>query len=253
MLSVVACDQEANRNIAGQQSTEVEKPDPGLPANANNDNQVSVTILEFSEVESGVDPYITRMLVSSRYIRIDEGVESDGYVLFDRLKKRIFSVVYENESILVVDPIHPLQAVPDDLEIKAQLKELDDAPTIAGVQPAYYQFHANGTLCYHLVAADGLLPEITRAMQDYQSILAAQQQETLALTPAELQTPCFLANYIYAPSIYITKGFPIEQWDVSGYRRSLISIKEGASVSSSIFSLPDSYEYLRIGGGSIRL
>ena len=117
----------------------------------------------------------------------------------------------------------------------------------------YYQFHANGTLCSHLIAADGYQPEVTKALQDYQLVLAAQQQETLASTPKELQTPCFLANYIYAATIYISKGFPLEQWDETGYHRSLSNIKDNASIDRSLFKLPDDYEYFSIGGGNFNL
>jgi len=193
------------------------------------------------------------MMVSDRYIRIDDGEQSDGYVLFDRYKKRIFSVVNENESILVVDPIYPHQDVPDDLQIRSELLAMDEAPLISGVKPSYYQFHANDTLCYHLVAAEGFLPEVTKALQDYQLILAAQQQETLESTPEELQTPCFLANYVYAPIVYISKGFPLEQWDETGYHRSLSSVKDDVSVDPSVFMLPENYEYFSIGGGSLKL
>jgi len=90
-------------------------------------------------------------------------------------------------------------------------------------------------------------------LQDYQSVLAAQQQETLKSTPKELQTPCFLANYIYAPTVYISKGFPLEQWDEFGYHRSLSSVKDEVSVNQSAFTLPDGYEYFSIGGGNIKL
>jgi hypothetical protein len=217
------------------------------------DTQVEVTLIEFNEVEDGTEPFPSRMMISDRYIRIDEGSESGGYVLFDRLKRRIFSVVDENESIVVVDPLFPLATVPDDLNIRFELKQLEGVPEISGIKPVYYQFYANDTLCYHLVAADGLLPEVTQALRSYQSVLAAQQQESLSIMPTELQTPCFLANYIYAPELYITKGFPIEQWDVSGYHRSLSTIKENEKVEQSLFALPSEYRYFSIGSGNFNL
>ena len=212
--------------------------------------QVMVTILDFIEVEQGTDPYSTRMLISDRYLRVDEGDGTEGYVLFDRKKQRIFSVVNDNESIVVVDPANPLQPVPDDLKIRTDKIVLDDMPTISGVQPSYYQFYANDILCYHLVAADGLLPKVTSILKEYQSVLAAQQQESLGFTPTELLTPCYLANYIYAPTLYIMKGFPIEQWDIAGYRRSLQEIRENVAVNETLFSLPDEYQYFSIGGGN---
>jgi len=253
LLLVSACDQPKGTGMHEAQPSNEAKRVVEQSMQESEEGQVRVTILEFNEVEEGLEPYLTRMMVGERYIRIDDGDHSDGYVLFDRLKKRIFSVVDETESILVVDPVHPLQAMPDDLQIRPELQEMDEVPTIAGIKPSYYQFHANGTLCYHLVAADGFMPEVTKALQDYQLILAAQQQETLISTPKELQTPCFLANYIYAPTIYISKGFPLEQWDEAGYHRSLSNIIEDVSISQALFALPDSYEYFSIGSGNVQL
>jgi len=253
LLLTSGCDRQEAGISPAQAPASVDKPAINQENQEDEARQVQVTVLEFNEVETGLDPYLTRMLVSDRYIRIDDGEQSDGYVLFDRLKKRIFSVVHENESILVVDPIYPLQNAPADLRIRSDLQGLDEAPAISGIKPDYYQFQANDTLCYHLIVADGFLPEVTQALQDYQSVLAAQQQETLKSTPKELQTPCFLANYIYAPTVYISKGFPLEQWDEFGYHRSLSSVKDEVSVNQSAFTLPDGYEYFSIGGGNIKL
>ena len=252
LLFATACEKDVQNNdpqVSASQASVSANTSPVEPAAG----QVTVTILDFTEVEQGTEPYKTRMLVGERYLRVDEGDGSEGYVLFDRQKKRIFSVVKENESIMVVDPSDPLQPMPDDLTIRADKQVLDDMPSISGVQPSYYQFYANDTLCYHLVAADGLLPGVTSILMDYQSVLAAQQQQSLQYTPQELQTPCFLANFIYAPTLYITKGFPIEQWDIAGYRRSLEEIRENVSVDEALFSLPDEYQYFSIGGGNSSL
>jgi hypothetical protein len=225
-----------------------DQPRVQLKGDTSQPGEVKATIIEFEEVEAGVDPYLTRMTVSDRYIRIDDSAETDGFVLFDRLKKRIFSVVHSSQSILVVDPISPLAPTPENLEIRSELTKDEEAPTIGGIQPGYYQFYANDQLCYHLVAVEGFMPDVSRALQSYQAILAAQQQETLVTTPKELQTPCFLANYIYAPVEYSAKGFPIEQWDVTGYRRSLSGIEENVVVDPSLFDLPADYGYFSIGG-----
>lgn len=250
-LSITACDRDPDSG-----STDVM-----LPASENEIAEVSeektpqvmVTILEFNEVEAGVDPFVTRMIVSDHYIRIDDAAEADGFVLFDRLKKRIFSVVDENEMIVVVDPVYPLKDIPAGLKIRSELIKSEDVPMIAGIKPAYYQFYANDQLCYHVMASEGFLPEVTRALQSYQTVLAAQQQESLDSTPREYQTPCFLANFIFAANEYMSKGFPLEQWDESGYRRSLSGIEENVSISESVFSLPENYEYFSIGGGNVKM
>ena len=250
LILLVGCDNPPEPAVAPsvENSTPVKQQTDSV---AN--EEVLATILEFDEVEAGVDPYKTRMTITGRFIRIDDSEETDGFVLFDREKKRIFSVVHSSESILVVDPVKPLQEVPDDLKIRAELLEDDAMPKIAGVQPSYFQFYANEQLCYHLVAVPGFLPDITSALQSYRMVLAAQQQETLLITPPELQTPCFLANYIYASHLYMSKGFPIEQWDVTGYRRSFSGVEENAAVAKSLFTLPEQYQFMSIGGGNLQM
>jgi len=173
--------------------------------------QVSVTELFFQESEPGIEPYVTRILVNENYIRIDEAGAADGYVLFDRKKSRIFSVLHESERILVVDPAVSLGKTPSDLQLTEKVIEETDAPAVGGVKPKDHQFIANGILCYNVIALDGFLPEVTSAMQVYHRVLAAQQQETLQATPKELQTPCYKANYVYAVVSHISKGFPFEQ------------------------------------------
>ena len=249
MMGISGCVQQpsVSEDIKPTQQSEVEAEKPSQKA-ADNSDGVVATILEFEEVESGSEPYTTRMTVSDRYIRIDDSGEAGGFVLFDREKKRIFSVVHDSSSIMVVDPIKPLADTPENIQIRSKLIKDQQIPTLAGVQPDYYQFYANDQLCYHLVAVEGFMPEISRALQSYQSVLAAQQQETLLNTPKELQTPCFLANYVYAAVEYTSKGFPIEQWDMTGYRRSLSGIQENLTVDPSLFDLPDDYGYFSIGG-----
>jgi hypothetical protein len=227
------------KKVASEPAATAPGPDP---------DKVTVTIVEFDEVESGVEPYTTRMTVSDRYIRIDDSGEAGGFVLFDREKKRIFSVVHDNRSILVVDPVRPLADRPEDLLIRSELIQDQQTPTLAGIRPDYYQFYANEQLCYHLVAVEGFMPDVANALRSYQSVLAAQQQETLLNTPKELQTPCFLANYIYAAGEYSSKGFPVEQWDLTGYRRSLSGVEENIAVDPALFTLPDGYSYFSIGG-----
>ena len=253
LLFLAGCEQHSEPTADSAPVVAAEMAIAEQPANAIADDQVIATILEFDEVETGVEPYRTRMTVSERYIRIDDSAETDGFVLFDREKKRIFSVVHSNESILVVDPARQVEAIPDELKIHAQLVEDDAIPAIAGVQPSYYQFYANDKLCYHLVAVQGFLPDISTALQAYQRVLAAQQQETLLVTPPELQTPCFLANYIYAPNEYMSRGFPLEQWDVTGYRRRFTGVEENVAVDKSLFTLPEQYRYMSVGSGALQM
>jgi|GEM_PF-6452868 len=87
LLASTACDRQESSETPEKSLSTVEKSAAGQSNPVDEGSQVLVTVLEFNEVEEGLDPYLTRMLVSDRYIRIDDGDQSDGYVLYDRLKK----------------------------------------------------------------------------------------------------------------------------------------------------------------------
>lgn len=218
-----------------------------LPAADSAPDRIATTRLLFEESESGIAPHIIRMLVTERHIRIDDGPDTSDFVLYDHVENRIYSVLSGNRQIFVVGPANPYMPAPDSLALREQRIEDKDMPAIAGVPTQYFQFFADDRLCYHVVAADGFLPQVAGMLLAYQKLLATQQQEIRDATPAELQTPCFLANYLYVPETYMSKGFPVRQWDTTGYRRSLESVQADYKVSPDLFLLPDSYRYLGMG------
>lgn len=250
VLALSGCDQTPVENPSSPESATniINKDQPVDDNSVDPVETVSATMLAFQESEEGIEPYMTRMLVTEEYVRIDEADSADGYVLYDRKHRRIYSVLHESEQILVVDPSQPLTATPDSLKLTDKVIEDNNVPAVGGIKPKHYQFYANETLCYDVIAIDGFLPKVTAVLEDYQKVLAAQQQKTIALTPPELQTPCFLANYVYAASSYMSKGFPFEQWNVEGYRRTLVDFEEGKMVDKKLFSLPEGYGFFSLGG-----
>jgi hypothetical protein len=54
--------------------------------------------LSYIEREPGVDDYEVTMLVSDRYIRIDEQDEASGYIVYDDRDKVIYSVSRSNRT-----------------------------------------------------------------------------------------------------------------------------------------------------------
>ncbi len=208
---------------------------------------VAATLLLFEEAESGVAPYNVRMLVTERYIRIDDGPDASDFVLYDHAENRVYSVLPDNRQIFVVEPMGSYISASADLALREEYVEDEDMPAIAGIPTRYFRFFADDRLCYHVVAADGFLPEVSEMLVAYQNLLATQQQEVREVTPLELQTPCFLANYLYVPETYMSKGFPVRQWDATGYRRSLENVEVDYHVDADLFLLPDSYRYFGIG------
>ena len=199
--------------------------------------RVMVTMLRFEEAEPGAGAYSTRMLVSERYIRIDDGPGAVDYILYDNREKRIFSVLAARRQVLVVEPGRDYQPPPPDLALRQEKVMDENIPAAAD----YYRFYADEVLCYHVVTKAGFLPAVATIMRDYHRVLSAQQQQISHATPAALRTPCYKANYLYAPATYMSRGFPIQQWDQAGYRRALEAYEEGVLVDAALFTVPPSY------------
>ena len=98
------------------------------------------TMVMFVEQEQGVEPYQTRMIVTKDFLRIDDGQDSDSFVLFDRVKKIVYSTNPDDHAIMAVHekkmpgnkklepPIKLVQTV-------KEVKDMKDAPEIDGKKP----------------------------------------------------------------------------------------------------------------------
>ena len=60
------------------------------------------TFLSFSEAGPDGDAYPVRMLVNERFLRIEDGDARDGFIVFDRTSKTIFSVSHPDKTTLVL-------------------------------------------------------------------------------------------------------------------------------------------------------
>ena len=73
----------------------------------------------------------------------------------------------------------------------------DRVPAISG-QPVYrYRVSAigqDGAVCADIQLAEALLPEVTRVLQHYKEVVAANQVMNLHKTPDEFKTPCYMAD-----------------------------------------------------------
>jgi hypothetical protein len=65
--------------------------------------------------------------------------------------------------------------------------------------------------------------------------------------PETMQTPCFLSRYGYAPGRHYAHGLPLQVWDENGFSRSLTDFREGETVASTLFQIPDDYDPLTLG------
>ena len=207
----------------------------------------TVNLLLYQEQEAGIEPYPVRIMVSPEFVRFDDGYPGSDFMLMERASRTIYNVSQEERSILViVNP--PVAAVlPDDLSLSETRETDPSAPLIAGKQPVHIQLLANGEACYQAIVVPGLLPEATAGLGEFAVILGERQRGDLQSVPADMQTPCFLARYAYAPERHLLEGLPVQEWDSAGYRRTLTDFRTGESVSRELFELPQDFERLQLG------
>ncbi len=207
----------------------------------------TATVLLYQEQEAGTDSYPVRVLVSPEYLRIDDGYAESDFVLLDRAARIVFSVSHEDRSILVIQHTTAEHQVPAGIHMELE-QEIDiDAPPVAGKQPVHFRFIANADVCHEAMVVPGLLDDAIKGFIEYEEILASLQLKNLANTPETVQTPCYLTRYAYAPARHLRQGFPIQEWDDAGYRRTLMDYREAEPVTGDLFRLPEGYEHFSLG------
>ena len=210
-------------------------------------HQATVTLLNYQEQEAGIQPYPLRILVNSSFLRFDDGFDASDFMLMERDTQTIYSVSHEDRSILVISGYPAVDPLPAGIEL-SEVGDADTAaPKIAGKQPEYFRFLANGTVCYHAIVVPGLLPQASAALAEYATVLGNRQFSDMSSVPTEMQTPCFLSRYVYTPARHLLAGLPVSEWDETGYRRTLVDYRENATVSADLFVLPEGYEKFRPG------
>lgn len=195
----------------------------------------------FAEQETDVEPYKTRIIVNNDYMRMDDGENSNDFVLLDRKTKIIYSANSDNNTIMTV------AARKVDVESPMKLSMSNDkvatsekVPTIDGKTPEHYGFSVNGVVCYEAMLVKGMLPDMVKAMQTFADILAGDSAITLSVMPADMHNACDLAGSTFAPSRHLKFGFPVQEWK-QGYSRTLLEYKEDYVIDSKLFELPKDY------------
>jgi hypothetical protein len=209
--------------------------------------ELTATVLNYQEQEAGTDSYPVRVLVTPEFLRIDDGYAESDFALLDRVARSVFSVSHEDRSILVIERTEGERPLPSDIHMEVEQGVDVDAPRVAGKQTVHMRFITNATVCHEAVVVPGLLEAATRALIEYEEILASRQQENLSLIPESMQSGCFLTRYVYAPARHLRQGLPIREWDDEGYRRHLVDYREDEQVTGDLFRLPEGYQRYFLG------
>jgi hypothetical protein len=212
---------------------------------------LTATLLWYEEKEPGTDVYPVRIIVSTGFVRIDDDDDNGGFVLLDRASRDLYSVDPEEQTILVFGYRDHEQQPPADLRLDEEIEADDAAPAIAGRRPLLISLKANDTICYRVAAVPGLLDDAVAGLAEYARVLGNRQLGDLQSVPAEMQTPCFLSRYAYAPDRHLRHGLPIQVWDQAGYQRALVNFRSGEQVDPGLLKLPAHYRRMQMEGGGL--
>jgi len=188
---------------------------------------VMMTEVLFEQQEPGIEPYIIRMLVTGKFLRLDDGNDQDplGYILYDRISHEIHNFNHDDKSHLLMKPL--VSPVIDfKLDFRQEKKVLEQAPRIKGEAPVETTFYADGQLCKTSINVSGLLPDVTAALKDYEQALVEQNKQTLTEIPSAVRTPCYMSNNYLHASDYLKAGFPLHVIDDQGQQRRLLKFGE---------------------------
>ena len=215
---------------------------PGDSAGTAPQTVTGVNILSYEEREAGTDIYTVRVLVSPGYVRFDDGYAASDFALLDRRSRTVFSVSHEDRSILVIEYQPGDVALPPDIKLTETRTPDDAAPAIAGKQPVHINYLASGDLCFQAVTVPDVMGDAVAGMAEYAEVLAERQLNNMESVPESMQTPCFLSRYVYAAARQYRDGLPVQEWDDTGYFRTLTDFSENETVPAALFELPGAYE-----------
>ena len=213
--------------------------------------------LSYLEREPETDEYEVTMLVSSRYIRVDEEGDNTGFIVYDDKDKIIYSVSHDDQSVLVIKQ-HVFSTADFPVKPTIEYLPLDDAPMVSGKNVFNYRVYINDNnseakidneseeTCLEVQLVENLLPEVRDILQNYQKVISGQQVKMADNKVTELQTACYYIDQVYDTGAYFEKGLPIQEWHSNEHSKILTGYSK-VSVDSDKFKIPQGYRQFSIG------
>lgn len=207
------------------------------------DKPTGATFLSFSESSPDGTSYPVRMLINERFLRIEDGDVRDGFILFDRVTRTVYSVSHVDKTTLVLRAQAIKLDAPKTFVHKVE-RDAEKLPDVGGKTVSHRRLFTNGELCFDVYAADGLLPEALAALREYHRSLAGEQAAMQTSVPAGFQSACDLAEFVFLPARHLEFGFPVRQSNRAGVTRQLVDFKVGVPVEKGLFDVPAEYKQI---------
>lgn len=186
--------------------------------------------LRYIDADPGDPPYLTRILVTPDFLRMDDGNDDGDFVLLDRRQQKVINVMHGNQLAMVFSastlPPKPAGWKP----------VLDVKPAARGTRR--FSLTVKGVTCSEGVAARRAAPDAARAMAELKAILAAMQYRVWQDTPSAIQHDCDLANLVWESGATLELGLPLEEREFTGRTRRFES-ESKQPLNPKLFRVPD--------------
>jgi len=185
--------------------------------------------LRYMDQDPGTPAYLTRVLVTPNFMRMDDGEDAGDFVLLDRRQRKVINVMHGNRMALVFKP-GKLPARPANWKPR-----LDTRKTERGTHE--FTLTVAGVVCSEGVAARQAAPDAARAMAELKAVLASMQYRVWKETPATMQHNCDLANQVWETGATLKLGLPLDERDFTGRTRKFES-ENRLPLNPKLFRVP---------------
>lgn len=170
-----------------------------------------MTELRYRDQDPGTAAYLTRILVTPDFMRMDGGDDGGDFFLLDRRQRKLINVMSDNKVALVFKP-GKVPAKPK--AWRPRLETRAAAPGTTG-----FTLSVKDVVCSEGVAARKAAPDAARAMAEMKSVLAGMQYRVWNETLPSMQHDCDLANHVWESGTTLKLGLPLQERDFTGRTR----------------------------------
>ena len=190
-----------------------------------------MTEVTYMDQEADAGGYVTRYLVTDRFLRMDYGRDREDFVLLDRREKRVYNVNHAGFEILIFDWAPLAIDKPKEWDID------EDVLSDKGAEKRL-NLMVNGKICTKIRASERFLPVVAQALAEFGEVMAATHVAAYAATPIEQREPCDLARLILEPRRWYKYGLTLDEVHYSGFSRRLLNHQSAVAIRPKVFELP---------------
>jgi hypothetical protein len=193
-----------------------------------------MAVVLYRDQDPGTAAYVTRIMVTPQYMRLDNGVDDQDFVLLNRKTGELTNVLHELKT---------------NMRIRNKLLPADARPTwradekVEEIHPGTRRItlSIHGEVCSKTVSAKKLMPDVAKALAEYNAALAWTQYRTYLNSPEDMRDDCDLVRYVWESGRSLSYGLPIEEVDYQGRTRRLEK-QFMERIRPSLFSIPSGYK-----------